>query len=406
MANYTTEERLAKGQYTDGERWYTSSGYAIRGSEGDYSGIKDKASKEATQAARDEASRQNRIENLEYNLGSNWADIYDLDSGAYKEGKTSADGTGRLSKIANGGEDIGSRYSGGAYGGSSSSGGSYGGDSAWMNQFGDQLDAIKAAMSNRQSGYDEQIAALEAAMKAAREQQQASYNAALVDLDNAVASGQQQAYLNSQKAMNALPQAMAAAGYTGGVTETTASDIMGDYQNALTDLEKNRALTAAQLQMDLDNGILQSDAAYRQQIADLIGQAQDSDAAYQMQIAQLLQQLEQESYNRALTAEEQAWQRRLAEYSQQMDEANLAMKQREADLAAELLNVQIEKARNELYENNNNPALTTTNYNDRGGIAVAGLGRLTQEELAAMIRRGEIETYRNANGTITYRKAG
>ena len=74
---------------------------------------------------------------------------------------------------------------------------------------------------------------------------------------------------------------MAAAGYTGGVTETNAANISNEYQNALTDLERAKAQELARLQANRANGIAESNAQYDIQMANMLQQAQQAQIAQQ-----------------------------------------------------------------------------------------------------------------------------
>lgn len=257
----TTSERIAKGQYTDGNRWYLTSGVPIRGTEGNYSDIMDIASEEATRPERQRQERALMEQNLEYNLGPNWRDIYDLDTRQYKDGYSAADGDGgRLAIIAQGGTDIGSRYGGGS-------------------------------QSSRGYYESEQLRALREAQEEAEAARRAQFEQNSADLRKQTDAAKRNAYVAYMQGQKNLPQTMAAAGYTGGITETTASGLAGDYQQALTDLENQYASNLAQLQANLDAGIAQDNAAYNQQIA----------AA--------LAAIEQNQYNRELDAINLALQR-------------------------------------------------------------------------------------------------
>lgn len=288
----TTSERIAKGQYTDGKRWYLTSGVPIRGTEGNYSDIMDIASEEATRPERQRQERALMEQNLEYNLGPNWRDIYDLDTRQYKDGYSAADGDGgRLAIIAQGGADIGSRYGGGSQG--------------YRTDYGNmQVEALQRAMQNNQNALRE------------------SYDASMGELDSAIKQGQRQAYVNQQKALKTLPQTMAAAGYSGGMTESTAANIANEYQNAFNDLQRTRAAEAARLQANLANGIANTDTQYQIQIADALQAAQ--------QFAQQQQQYEEQmALQRAAAALEQdryerEWARDQQEYADQ-----LALQQRQ-----------------------------------------------------------------------------
>ena len=126
-----------------------------------------------------------------------------------------------------------------------------------------------------------QMNALQAAQERQQEAIDAAYRASANELNNSVADAQRQAYVNQQKALKNLPQTMAAAGYTGGVTETNAANISNEYQNALTDLERAKAQELARLQANRANGIAESNAQYDIQMANMLQQAQQAQIAQQ-----------------------------------------------------------------------------------------------------------------------------
>ena len=126
-----------------------------------------------------------------------------------------------------------------------------------------------------------QMQALQDAQERQQEAIDAAYRASASELNNSVADAQRQAYVNQQKALKNLPQTMAAAGYTGGVTETNAANISNEYQNALTDLERAKAQELARLQANRANGIAESNAQYDIQMANMLQQAQQAQIAQQ-----------------------------------------------------------------------------------------------------------------------------
>lgn len=144
-----------------------------------------------------------------------------------------------------------------------------------------------------------QMQALQDAQERQQEAIDAAYRASASELNNSVADAQRQAYVNQQKALKNLPQTMAAAGYTGGVTETNAANISNEYQNALTDLERAKAQELARLQANRANGIAESNAQYDIQMANMLQQAQQAQIAQQrwdeeMKLRQAAAALEQD----------------------------------------------------------------------------------------------------------------
>lgn len=122
--------------------------------------------------------------------------------------------------------------------------------------------------------------------------------------------------------MKAMPQLMAAAGYSGGVTESNAANIMNEYQNALIDLDRSKAQELARLQANLANGIAESDTQYQIQLANALQAAQQFEAQQEAQRQQLAMQqraaaLEEERYRDQLALQQ-------AELQLQRDKLNAA----------------------------------------------------------------------------------
>lgn len=135
---------------------------------------------------------------------------------------------------------------------------------------GQEYDKVYGADANTML----QVSALQAAMAGNRDALEDSFYANKRALRAATLDGQRQAYTNQQKALRALPQTMAAAGYTGGVTESTAANIANEYQNAWNDYERAEAQELARLQADLANGIANINTQYNVQMANALQQAQ------------------------------------------------------------------------------------------------------------------------------------
>lgn len=145
--------------------------------------------------------------------------------------------------------------------------------------------------SSRSSArYDAEAEALRKAQEREEAALRDAFNTSVNALDEGVTEAQRQAYVNARKARQALPQVMAAAGYTGGITETTAAGIESDYQNALTDLQRQRAAELAKLQQNLSNRIATTTSQYELKITNALKQAQQLAEKQQAQAAQRLQQ--------------------------------------------------------------------------------------------------------------------
>lgn len=254
--------------------------------------------------------------------------------------------------------------------------------------------------------YSMQVDALQAAMRNDKKALQAAYDESEQTLNDAIADAQRQAYVNQQRSIKAMPQMMAAAGYSGGVTESTAANIMNEYQNALSDLERSKAQELARLQANLANGIAETDTQYNIQLANALQAAQQYEAQKAAQAAQL------ELQQRAAALEEKKWADQLA-----LQQAELEIARTKADNAGGLTAEQIvslwnngkvsdEYARNTLglgvESVPNSPTVTNSNSRDGRWVAVQGVGRISAEELNNGISNGSIKARRNGDGSITY----
>lgn len=168
-----------------------------------------------------------------------------------------------------------------------------------------------------------QMQALQAAQEKRQDAIDSAYRASANELNNSVADFQRQAYVNQQRALKNLPQTMAAAGYTGGVTETNAANISNEYQNALTDIERARAQELARLQANRANGIAESNAQYDIQMANMLQQAQQ----YQRQQEQWDEEMKLRQAAAALEEERVRNQINLANREQALAEQKFAATQ-------------------------------------------------------------------------------
>lgn len=152
------------------------------------------------------------------------------------------------------------------------------------------------------NAYNMQVDALRQAMGSNKDALEDSFYANKRALRAATLDGQRQAYVNQQKALRNLPQTMAAAGYTGGITESTAANIANEYQNAWNDYERAEAQELARLQADLANGIANVDTKYNVEIANALAAAQalerqQQQYADELAFRQAAAAAEQERYN-------------------------------------------------------------------------------------------------------------
>ena len=155
------------------------------------------------------------------------------------------------------------------------------------------------------SGYYNPNDPYAAARAALLEQQAASQK----QIDDAAAEAARQAYINYRTSEKAMPAQLAAAGISGGMTETTAADLHNNYLNALAGVQSEASRSKA----DLDLGIAQGLADLQAQSAQFAWQQQQAaqdQANWEQQFAYQQEQdrLAQENYERelALAAQEAA----------------------------------------------------------------------------------------------------
>ena len=260
--------------------------------------------------------------------------------------------------------------------------------------------------------YSMQVDALQAAMRDNKKALQAAYDESEQTLNDAIADAQRQAYVNQQRSIKAMPQMMAAAGYSGGVSESTAANIMNEYQNALTDLERSKAQELARLQTNLANGIAESDTQYQIQLANALQAAQQFEAQQEAQRQQLAMQ------QRAAALEEERYRDQLALQQAELQlQRNRFNNGNNADSADELTTGQILNLWNGGKVNDeyarkmlglgvesvpNSPTITNSNSSAGRWVAVQGIGRISAEELNNGIANGSIRARDNGNGSITY----
>ena len=123
-------------------------------------------------------------------------------------------------------------------------------------------------------GYEEQKAQYESAMTAEKAALENKYNTAKADAQSDMEKANQQAYISRVMAEKNMPQRLAAQGITGGMTETTASNVFRNYLNSKS--AANTAYTKAVT--DLTNGYMSDSASiqssWTQKMADLDAQRQ------------------------------------------------------------------------------------------------------------------------------------
>lgn len=123
-------------------------------------------------------------------------------------------------------------------------------------------------------GYEEQKKQYEDAMAAEQAALQKRYDTAKANAKDDLEKANQQAYIARVMAEKNMPQRLAAQGITGGMTETTASNIFRNYLNS-----RNAANTAyTKAAADLENGYMSDrtniQSGWTQKMADLNAQRQ------------------------------------------------------------------------------------------------------------------------------------
>lgn len=266
----------------DDGRVYTASGYAIENSEADYSDYYDKYNKQATQAARDAMYEERAKQNLAYNIGSNWEDIYDFETRSYKPGYSAKDGIGgRLAILAQGGEDIGSRYNREGFGGSSGASGGY----STGNPYTDALYAQQQAAEQRiQAQIDSAVNRLEGQKS---------------DVDQQYNDAARQAYINKMLSQRDMGQQLAASGITGGLSESSRIGLENQYSENLNSLTQNRNNALNEIDMNIAQVRNEGDISLA-----------ETQSEYQAMIAQQL--LEQQQRQQELAAQLNAQQSQIA----------------------------------------------------------------------------------------------
>lgn len=121
-------------------------------------------------------------------------------------------------------------------------------------------------------GYDDQIAGYKAAQTAEEQALQATKEAQEKKLADERYKAQQDAYVTRRMAEKNLPQILAAQGISGGLTETTASNVYNDYLNAQN--KANAAYNTANT--DVGNTYSTNLAALKTKWAQAIGEAEQN----------------------------------------------------------------------------------------------------------------------------------
>lgn len=347
------------GRYVKDGAVYTASGGKIRNSESDYSGY-SAYTQAASKASTAQDTEAKRVANLTKNLGANWADIYDINTGTYKAGYSAADGTGRLSGYST---DAANPY---------------------QSALSSANSALKSQINAGVSQLESQIPTLNQSYDDIAKQGYAKYR-------------QQQAKLPAQTS-----------GLATGTADSLALQGRLSYENsqAQTERERVNALTG-----------IRGDIAQLEATGDI--QLAQNAEKYALLAEQYRQQQEQEAYNRMIT--ERQWQAQQDETAYNRAKGN-ATKEEPVDTISlwnqynyakaygnEALAAQIMQQINSAFGVQSDSATTPdsamiSNRNGNGWIFVDGIGRITYAELRDLVNSGQVsETV--ANGKYAYRRA-
>lgn len=119
------------------------------------------------------------------------------------------------------------------------------------------------------TGYEEQIKEYQNSQKAEEQALQAQQALQQVKLQKDKQNSQQDAYVAKRMAEKNMPQMLAAQGLTGGMAETTASNIFNDYLKSNTAAE-NRYSTA---NSEMQNSYMTNSAALKTKYSQLLSEA-------------------------------------------------------------------------------------------------------------------------------------
>ncbi|MDR0249204.1 MAG: hypothetical protein LBI44_06060 [Oscillospiraceae bacterium] len=159
-----------------------------------------------------------------------------------------------------------------------------------------------------------------------------------------------QAYIAYLRGVNALPQALAAAGHSGGVSETTLAGLEASWQEQRGQIEKSRLTALQSIDAAINESRLSGDAKLSEALASLRSQAASAWAAAlegerereredARQAAEAEYRRERDAASDARWESESAakaerdeyareWERTLHEYQKQLDAMKLALEQR------------------------------------------------------------------------------
>ena len=142
-------------------------------------------------------------------------------------------------------------------------------------------------------GYEDYTKATQDAIRAAVDQAVQGYQKQIGDTERDTADAARQAYVAKRMGEKNLDQQLAAGGYAGGMADSQRIAQELNYQNELTDLERQRSETVAELEQAIRNAQLTGDMQTAQELASYLQQVQSQWASYIEQRAALQQQATQ-----------------------------------------------------------------------------------------------------------------
>jgi hypothetical protein len=264
-----------------------------------------------------------------------------------------------------------------------------------------------SAYSSYQRALEKAQAEAEAAARARTEAAVDQVAAQQSDIYSTAKSAAQQAYINRERQLVSLPQQLAALGQSGGASESTLLGVNTGYENSRNDIITSRD-KAIQENVNQQNQIRSTGDAT---LADIANQYQSQLAQIALQQSQYEQQRQDQlndiSAQRAYEQQVREWEAAqqaarssssgtsTSNFSKYMSLYNATGDERYLDLANQELGIP-----------SSNTYLPSTNAinSGSGGIYISGYGRMTQAEVNQLVQSGAVSAYRNADGTVTYRR--
>lgn len=166
------------------------------------------------------------------------------------------------------------------------------------------------------TGYDQYAEQTQAAIKAAVQNAVNGYRSQIDTTNQDSDELARQAYIAKMLGQKNLGQQMAVNGYAGGMADSQRIATETDYQNQLSEIEKQRLATVKELESAITNAQLTGDMQTAQELADYLQNIQSQWASY----VQSQQQLAQQNY----------WNQKQLDNQNYWNEQDLAMQNQES----------------------------------------------------------------------------